>query len=91
MKELYFEIQMSWKNMSRKESIKFFIEKDEIFGLNVSKYENEEPIDVHEFKNISNQKKTIEKIVDFIVNQNFELSQIEYFIDDFLLKEKESA
>ena len=91
MDNLYFEIQINEKTNNRKEELKFFIEKDEKFGLRIEKCENGEQRDKYEFKNISDKAERITDIVKFIISKSFDLSQIEYFIDDYLIKEKALA
>ena len=87
MNSFYAEIQIKRKTEDRKERTIFYIVKDELFGLRVENYEEEELKEKYEYRNISNQEKDVEKIIDLIIEKNKDISQIEYFIEDCLIKQ----
>lgn len=86
MEEIYYEIMIKNTEEGIKNKIMYFITKNEKFGLKIveetkNKISKNTEIDI---KDISESKEKIKRLIDLLVNNQNDISQMQYIIDDFI-------
>ena len=85
MNEPYLKIEISKSLKDDKEVINYFILKEELYGIKISKNmgnnldDNEEII----INNVFNSEDDVKNVIDSLVNQGNDFSQIQYVVEDY--------
>lgn len=85
MNEPYLKIEISKSLKDDKEVIEYYILKEDLYGIKISKNmgnnlnDNEEIV----INNVFNSEDDVKSIIDSLVNQGNDFSQIEYVIEDY--------
>lgn len=85
MEYLYSKIEICKALKDVKESINYFVTKDEAYGLKITRAISENEFDNQEIviKNISAEEENVKKMIDEIISNGNDLSQIGYVVDDY--------
>ena len=86
MEEIYYEIMIKNTEEGIENKIIYFITKNEKSGLKIvgetkNKISKNTEIDI---KDISESKEKIKRLIDLLVNNQNDISQMQYIIDDFI-------
>ena len=86
MEEIYYEIMIKNTEEGIENKIIYFITKNEKFGLKIveetkNKISKNTEIDI---KDISESKEKIKRLIDLLVNNQNDILQMQYIIDDFI-------
>lgn len=85
MSEPYLKIEISKSLKDEKEVIEYFILKDDLYGIKISKnmdnnLNNNEEIIIN---NVFDSEEETKKVIDSLVNQGNDFSQIQYVVEDY--------
>ena len=84
MSEPYLKIEISKSLNDKKEIINYYIIKNELYGLKISKdmgaNVNDEEITI---ENAFYSEEDAKNVVDLLINQGNDFSQIQYVIEDY--------
>lgn len=85
MSEPYLKIEISKSLKDVKEVIKYYILKDDLYGIKISKnmdnnLNNNEEIIIN---NVFDSEEETKKVIDLLVDQGNDFSQIQYVVEDY--------
>lgn len=86
MEEIYYEIIIKNMEEERENKIIYYITKENKFGLKIVKETKNKIIENNqiEIKNISEDKAEVKRLIDLLISNQNDSSQMQYIIDDFI-------
>lgn len=85
MKTLYLKVEICKALKDEREEINYYILSNESYGLSICRIKNDNNLKKDEI-NIEDAFKSeedVKEVIDMIVNQGNDLSQIEYIVEDY--------
>lgn len=86
MEEIYYEINIKNTEEESENKIIYYITKEEQYGLKIV-HETKNKIlqnNKLEIKNIADNKEKIKKLINILVSNQNDITQMQYIIDDFI-------
>lgn len=86
MEEIYFEINIKNKEEESENKIIYYIIKEEKYGLKIVQETKNKILQNNklEIKNIANNKEKIIKLINALVSNQYDITQMQYIIEDFI-------
>ena len=86
MEEIYYKIIIKNMEEERENKIIYYITKENKFGLKIVKEIKNKIIENNEIeiKNISEDKAEVKRLIDLLISNQNDSSQMQYIIDDFI-------
>lgn len=85
MKTLYLKVEICKALQDEREEINYYILKNNLYGLSISKVASNNTFKEDEIvmEDVFESENDVMNIIDMIVNQGNDFSQIEYIIEDY--------
>lgn len=88
MQNLFITIDINKPLENKKESLLFYILKNKSYGIEISKKVNDRTDKLMEVKNVFNNEKEAKDFIEYIVENNNDISQVNYLIEDYKRNEE---
>ena len=85
MKTLYLKVEICKALQDEREEINYYILKNSIYGLSICRIANGRTFEEDEIvmEDVFTSENDVKNIIDMIVNQGNDFSQVEYIIEDY--------
>ncbi len=85
METLYLKVEIRKTLQDEREEINYYILENELYGLKITRVYNNTAFEKEEIvmENIFKDENDAKSVIDLIVNQGNDLSQIEYVVEDY--------
>lgn len=85
MDSLYSTVEISKALQNEKEKINYFVLKDDLYGLKITRafYNSTTENDEVVMRNIFKDENDVKNLIDTLINQGNDFSQIQYVVDDY--------
>ena len=88
--KLYASVNVCKDEEENVETTKYYILEDKLYGIKVIKEVSDPKLnEEYTVKNISESEDEIKKVIDNILNNESDISQMEYYINDLLFNPEE--